>query len=395
MIFIKNAKILTPLERRDGVVAVRDGKIAGIDGCEEFPKGAKVIDAKGLYLAPGFIDMHVHGGGGASVMSCSPDEIVRMCEAHAKFGTTSIVPTTLSAPIPVLKKAVDAVREAQTKCKSSHILGIHLEGPFLSQSQRGAQNENDILTPSENPYLDLLDRWDGIKIMGAAPEVKGCLQLGRELRKRNILASIAHSNATYDEVVQAISAGYSDVTHIYSGCSSVKRVNGYRIAGVVEAGLLRDELSVQVIADLRHLPPALLMLIYKCKGADRISLITDGLEYAASSLKEGTVYTQKNGVQTIYEDGVMKLMDRKAFAGSVATSNRLVRNMYQHAEVPLLDAVKMATATPARLLSVADHKGLVAEGYDADLILFDENIDVKFCMVSGKILFQSGTGNGF
>lgn len=392
MIFIKNARILTPLERKDGVVAVRDGKIAGIDSRAEFPEGAQVVDAKGLYLAPGFIDMHVHGGGGAGVMSCDPDEIVRMCEAHAKYGTTSIVPTTLAAPIPVLEKAVDAVREAQPKCKACHILGIHLEGPFLSKSQRGAQNEKNILVASEHSYLGLLDRWDGIKIMGAAPEVDGCLPLGRELQKRNILASIAHSDATYDQAVQAISYGYSDVTHLYSGCSSVIRVNGYRVAGVVEAGLLRDELSVQVIADLKHLPPALLMLIYKCKGADRISLITDGLEYAASDLKEGTVYTQKNGVQTVYEDGVMKLMDRQAFAGSVATSNRLVRNMFRHAEVPLLDAVKMATTTPARRLNVADRKGLIAEGYDADLVLFDENIDVRLCMVSGKILFRRAAG---
>lgn len=388
MIFIKNARILTPLERREGIVAVRDGKIAGIDSRVDIPEGSEVIDAGGLYLAPGFIDMHVHGGGGYSAQSCCADDVVKMCEAHAKFGTTSIVPTTLAAPIPFLEKAVDAVREAQAKSKNSNILGIHLEGPFISMEQRGAQSEDNILVASEHNYTDLLDRWDGIKIMAAAPEVDGCYKLGRELQKRGILASVAHSNATYDQVVKAIYYGYSDVTHIYSGCSSVIRVNGYRVPGVVEAGLLRDELSVQIIADLKHLPPALLMLIYKCKGADNISLITDGLEYAASDLKEGTVYTQKNGVQTVYEDGVMKLMDRQAFAGSVATSNRLVRNMYHHAEVPLLDAVKMATMTPARKLRVDDRKGKVAEGYDADLILFDENIDVKFCMVSGRIFFQ-------
>jgi N-acetylglucosamine-6-phosphate deacetylase len=166
------------------------------------------------------------------------------------------------------------------------------------------------------------------------------------------------------------------------------RVDGYRVPGVVEAGLLRDELSVQVIADLRHLPPALLQLIYKCKGADRISLITDGLEYSAAELKEGTVYRQKNGVETVYEDGVMKLMDRKAFAGSVATSSRLVRNMAQGAGVPLLDAVKMATMTPARKLGVSGRKGMVAEGYDADLILFDENVNVKLCMVGGRVVFN-------
>ncbi|MFA9380049.1 MAG: N-acetylglucosamine-6-phosphate deacetylase, partial [Acetanaerobacterium sp.] len=291
-----------------------------------------------------------------------------------------------------LKKAIDAVRGAQGICKDCNILGIHLEGPFLSQGQRGAQSEDSILVASQHNYIELLNYWDGIKIMGAAPEADGCLQLGRELRSRNILASIAHSDASYDQVTEAILCGYSDVTHIYSGCSSIVRVNGYRVPGVVEAGLLRDELSVQVIADLKHLPPALLMLIYKCKGAGGISLITDGLEFSASELREGTVYTQKNGVETVYEDGVMKLMDRQAFAGSVATANRLVRNMVQHAGVPLLDAVKMATTTPAKRLNIAHVKGMVAKGYDADLVLFDENIEVQCCMVAGTVLFNKIRG---
>lgn len=388
MTVFRNAKVLTPLCGFEGCVAVEDGKILGAARRMDVPEGTEVIDARGLYLSPGLIDMHVHGGGGCGVMSCSADDIVKMCEAHARFGTTSIVPTTLAAPIPVLKKAVDAVRRAKEKCADCNILGVHLEGPFLSRNQRGAQNEENILVASEEDYADLLDAWDGILVMGAAPETDGALALGRELRKRNILASVAHSDATYDQVLEAIASGYSDVTHIYSGCSSVVRVDGYRVPGVVEAGLLRDELSVQVIADLRHLPPALLQLIYKCKGADRISLITDGLEYSAAELKEGTVYRQKNGVETVYEDGVMKLMDRKAFAGSVATSSRLVRNMAQGAGVPLLDAVKMATMTPARKLGVSGRKGMVAEGYDADLILFDENVNVKLCMVGGRVVFN-------
>ena len=391
MIYITNAVILTPFCKLRDKIAVIDGtKIKDICSRAEIPSNARVIDAGGLYLSPGFIDIHVHGGGGHGVMSLQPDEITRMCEAHAAYGTTSIFPTTLASPISILKKAVLAVKEAQKTCageKSANILGVHLEGPFLSKSQRGAQNEENILIPADEDYVGLLDTWDGIRIMGAAPETKGAMELGRELKRRGILASIAHSDATYDDCIESIENGYSDVTHIYSGCSSVVRVNGYRIAGVVEAGLGRDELSVQVIADLKHLPPALLKLIYKCKGADRISLITDGLEYAAAELKEGTVYTQDNGVQTVYEDGVMKLLDPQAFAGSVATCNRLVRNMYHHAEVPLLDAVKMATATPARITGFDCRKGIIAPGHDADLILFDENIDVKMCMVMGKVNF--------
>lgn len=385
---IVNAETLTPFNRRKSIVVVDGERIAGFHDRMDFTPDMKVIDAGGLYLAPGFIDIHVHGGGGFGVMSCDAGQIGRMCRAHAMHGTTSILPTTLAEPIPKLKAAIAAVREAQAQCTDCHILGIHLEGPFLSKDQRGAQNEDDILAPAQCDYRSLLDCWDGIRLMGAAPETDGGMALGRELRKRNITASVAHSNATYDDMCEAMENGYSDVTHIYSGCSSVTRHNGYRIPGVVESGLLREEFTVQVIADLRHLPVALLQLIYKCKGAEKISLITDGLEFAAAPVREGTVYRQANGVEAVYEDGVMKLPDRQAFAGSVATCDRLVRNMYREAGVPLPDAVRMATATPASVAGVAARKGAVRIGYDADLVLFDENIDVKMCMVSGRVLFN-------
>lgn len=394
MLFIKNGVLLTPLcKENDKIIAVDHGKITGIHDRLDLPQGSEVIDAQGLYIAPGFIDIHVHGGGGYGVMSGRADDIIKMCGAHARYGTTSILPTTLASPIPKLMHVIDAVKEAQQRCDTAHILGIHLEGPFLAKSQKGAQSEDDILVPAKHDYRALLDYWDGIKIMGAAPETRGGMALGRELRKRGILASVAHSDATYDEMIEAITYGYSDVTHLYSGCSSVIRKNGYRIAGVVEAGLLCDELTVQIIADLKHLPVALLKLIYKCKGADRISLITDGLEYAASTLEEGTVYRQENGVETVYEDGVMKLMDRQAFAGSVATSSRLVRNMYLHADVPLLDAVKMATMTPAKLAGVSLCKGCIAPGYDADLTIFDKDVCVKAVIVSGKTVYSGMADN--
>ena len=376
------------MQRKDAVVVVKDGKIAGVHERLDISPQWNVIDAKGCYLSPGFIDIHVHGGGGYSAMTGDPDDVVRMCTAHAQYGTTSILPTTTTAQIPKLKESIDGVRKAQTKCTDSNILGIHLEGPFLSVNQKGAQNEENILKPTQCDYEELLDYWDGIRMMGAAPEVEGCLELGRALEKRDIVASVAHSDATYDEAVMALEYGYRDITHIYSGCSSVIRKNAYRIAGVVEAGLVRDEYTVQMIADLKHLPVSLIKLIYKCKGADRISLITDGLEYAASELKEGTVYRQPGGIETVYEDGVMKLMDRQAFAGSVATCRKLVYNLYRHADIPLLDTVKMATLTPAKRIGVANRKGMITAGYDADILLFDDNIDIRMVMVNGKMLFN-------
>jgi len=382
---IKNVRILTPLILKEGCVLVREDKIAEVCGSFDLPRDAAVIDGRGLFLSPGFIDLHVHGGGGKSVMSGSPEDVAAMCAAHARYGTTSILPTTLAAPIPKLLRAVEAVRKAQAECESCHILGVHLEGPFLSPRQSGAQNPENILTPAQTDWRSLLDAWDGIRMMGAAPEIPGVLELGRELARRGIVASAAHTDAAYDQMVQALDYGFCDITHLYSGCSTVVRKNGFRIPGVVEAGLELADYTVQVIADGKHLPDPLLRLIYQCKGAGRIELITDGLEFSASELEEGASYRQENGMETVYEDGVMKLPDRQAFAGSVATSSRLVRTM-KNAGIPLQDAVRMATLSPAKRLSIDDRTGRIAPGYDADIVLFDEEVNVRFCMVSGKIL---------
>lgn len=387
MYYIQNAKVISPLVIEEKIVVVEGNKIIGVHAHLDLPTQAQILDAHGAYLSPGFIDIHVHGGGGHSAMAQNQNDILEMCNAHAQQGTTSILPTTLAAPIPQLLRAMDSVRKAQALCTCSNILGVHLEGPFLSPAQKGAQSEADLATANTENLETLLDYWpSGIKMMGAAPEVSGGMAVGRELRKRGITASIAHSNATYDDVLRAIDAGYTDVTHLYSGCSSVTRQNGYRVAGVVEAGLAEEDLSVQIIADLRHLPPSLLKLIYKCKGADKISLITDGLEYAASTLQKGTVYQQQNGVETLYEDGVMKLLNRQAFAGSVATCRELVYNMCYGVGISLVDAVRMATLSPAKCIGMADRKGRIAPGYDADIIIFDAMLNLKARMVGGKLL---------
>ena len=344
----------------------------------------KVIDGKELYLSPGFIDIHVHGGGGYSAMSDDSADIIKMCEAHLFFGTTSILPTTLAAPLESIKKAILAIKEAQTLSKGANILGVHLEGPYLSKEFKGAQSEDDILSPLTHAPEQFFDLWDGIRIVGAAPENEGCLALGQKIVERGAVASIAHSGASYELVEEAIKYGYSDVTHIYSACSSCYKVNLFRVGGVVEAGLSIDALTTQTIADLRHLPAGILKLIYKCKGADKMILITDGLEFSATDMAEGTVCKQKNGLSVVYEDGVMKLADRSSLAGSVATSSRLVRNMVKSADVPLYDAVRTASLTPAQRIGFGHKKGKIQIGYDADLVLFDEDIQIKAVMTNGE-----------
>ena len=305
----------------------------------------------------------------------------------AQSGARSL-PTSLAAPMDLTLRMIDNVRQAQSIAADCTIAGVHLEGPFLSPAQSGAQSPDALALPTPEAWNRLLDRWPGgVRVMGAAPELPGAMELGQALRDRGVVASIAHSDADYAICRQAMDNGFTDVTHLYSGCSMVHRKMGYRYGGVVETGLLEDGLTVQVIADGKHLPPELLRLIVKCKGPERISLITDALFAAGSDLPEGTVLTQANGMQTILKDGVMKLPDRQAFAGSVATMDRLVRNMVHLAGVPLWDAVTMATATPARVAGLKG-KGRLSPGFDADVVLLDECLQVRLVMSMGKVVWQ-------
>lgn len=385
----KNVKVVFEDEILKREVLVEGGKIAAVAEKIDAPAGTGLIDGKGRFLSPGFIDLHVHGGGGHSAMG-TPEDVKKMAEAHAGYGTTSLLPTTLAAPLERLKSAIDSVREAQKATKDANILGVHLEGPFLSPEMCGAQSRRKLLIPAEHDYEELLSYWDGIKIMGAAPETEGGMALGEALRKRGIVASIAHSAGDYDTALEALRHGYTDVTHLYNACTSCHKAGAFRYAGTVEAALTHDEFTVQVIADLRHLPEGVLRLIYRCKGDEKMYLVTDGLEYSALELEEGAAFTQENGIPVVYEDGVMKLADRSRLAGSTATMQRLVRNMVRAAGVPLCSAVKMAAATPARVIGLGGHKGRIAPGFDADLILFDGDINVSFVMTGGKRLSPAG-----
>ncbi len=390
---IINGRILTPRGALENHALGFEGeKIEGIWPETLIPesyKQAQVLDAKGQYVSPGFVDIHVHGGGGYDCTGSSPENIVKMCRAHALHGTTSIAPTVTTAAIPLMASSIENIRAAQKLCKDSTILGAHLEGPFLSLEQCGAQNPAYILSPSPENWEKLLSVWpDGIAMMGVAVEREGALDLGDELKRRGIAASIAHSNASFEQVEEALLHGFGDVTHLYSGCSLMYRKNSYRYAGVVEAGLYFDDLAAQVIADGKHLPASLLRLIYKCKGPDRIALITDALETAGTELEEGNLVTPSNGMDIILDDGVMKLPNKQSFAGSIATTDRLVRNMVQLAGVPIHEAVVMASRTPARIVHADTRKGTLAPGMDADILLFDEDIRLSRVISMGRTVLE-------
>lgn len=388
---ILDVNLITPSQLfPHSAIDVEDGKIVAVykKNLPEAEDGIQIIDGAGCYAAPGFVDIHIHGGDGVNFTAAkSAEEIRKGCVAHAMHGTTTILPTCSTAKVERMAGMIAAAREAQKITTECTIAGVHLEGPFFSLAQAGAQDPSTIIDPSVEVLDTLEAAWPGgIRIMGVAPERPGGVEFGKELVKRGICATIAHSDADYNTCVAAMENGYSDVTHIYSGCSIVHRVNAYRIGGVVEAGLLEDGLTVQIIADGKHLPPELLRLIFKCKGPNMISLITDALFPSGTDMPEGTAVKSESGAVIVLEDGVMKLEDRQAFAGSIATTDRLVRNMVELAGVSVCDAVTMMTATPARVVGIDDHKGHIRPGYDADIVLLDKDLQVKSVMAMGKII---------
>jgi N-acetylglucosamine-6-phosphate deacetylase len=387
---IYNGQVVTPYSIiKNGTIILRDGLIEDIFQGDRKIDGATQIDAKGNYIAPGFIDIHLHGGGGHDFMDASENAFLKIAEKHAQFGTTSMVPTTLAGDTEELYQVLDLYQEADKKnVKGSQFIGMHLEGPYFAMSQRGAQNPLYIRNPDPAEYRNIISRYPFIKRWSAAPELEGALEFGKYLTSKNIIAAIAHTDAEYSEVIKAFENGFNLATHLYSGMSGVFRRNAFRYAGVIESAYLIDEMNVEVIGDGIHLPAPLLKLIYKIKGPDRIALITDSMRNAGMPDGESILGSLTNGLKVIVEDGVAKLPDLTAFAGSVATTDRLVRNMIHLAEVPLNEAVRMATLTPATIMGVNNRKGSLVTGKDADIVIFDDNINIKHTIIKGKIVYS-------
>ena len=385
-----NAKVVLP-DRiiENGAVRIDGGKISDVyENGYEKNENDEIIDAGGLYLSPGFIDVHVHGGDGGYFMSGEYKEIDATCKMHMRHGTTSMTPSISAAPKEVIFKALSGINEYEKKCSERpNFLGLHLEGPYLNPNSCGAMPAGYIRNPDREEYLEILNAFPNIRRWALAPELPGAIEMVKELTKRGVLTAVGHSDAFFDDVVAAREAGTNSITHFYSLTSTVRRKNAYRYAGTLEAGYLSDDIFVEVIADGCHLPEPLLKLIYKVKGSDRIMLITDGISASGVEENDGKQYFSQMGKPIIVEDGVAKVPSRECFAGSIATTDRLIRTMVNIAEVPLFEAVKMASATPARYLGIFDSKGSIEKGKDADIILFDEDIQVKAVYVGGNHLF--------
>jgi N-acetylglucosamine-6-phosphate deacetylase len=389
MLKIYNGRVLTPagvLPR--GTVLVRGDKIAEVVPGDMAVEGAVEIDAAGRYIAPGLIDIHVHGGGGHDFMDGTVEAFLGVAELHALHGTTAMLPTTMTCPIEKLYQILDVYPDARAaNVGGAQFLGMHLEGPYLAMAQKGAQDARYIRSPSRKEYSEILNRCPEVRRWSAAPELEGALEFGQELRSRGILVAFAHTDALYEETLEGFRNGYTLATHFYSCMNGMVRKDGVRYAGAIECAYLTEEMDVEIIADGVHLPAPLLQLVYQIKGAGRTALVTDAMRAAGMPEGESVLGSLGDGLQVIVEDGVAKLPDRSAYAGSVATADRLVRVMVKTG-IPLAEAVRMMAATPARMIGVGDRKGSLAPGMDADIILFDDQIEVALTMIGGRVVYE-------
>ena len=376
MIRIKSDKIIAGESLFDGYVYALNGKIVEIT-TEKKPVTTE-YDYTGKYVSAGFIDMHTHGAGGYAFMNSSVDDVIKGCDYHLAHGTTSIVPTISAGEFPTMKQAVINIHQAKGKTKGN-ILGAHLEGPYLSEKQAGAQCPTFITPPKKEDYESLVKEYgESITRWTYAPENDETGEFCKYLSERNIIPSAGHTDAKYADMVRAIDNGCNLITHLYSCTSTVTRDHGFRSLGVIESAYLRDELYVEIIADGKHLPPDLINMILKIKGTDKVALITDSLEIAGTDITEGVM----SGTEFIVEDGVCKLKDRSAFAGSVATADSLIRTLVKDCGVAIPTAVKMMTEVPAKILKI--NKGKMEKGYDADLVVFDENVRIADVFIAGE-----------
>lgn len=370
---IINGKVILEDSIKELNVFFENGKITEVSN--RVPTDETVIDAKGLYVAPGMIDVHTHGRNGSDTMYATFKDLNNISVSELKTGVTSFLPTTMTMPAEDIKKAIAAGYDNKDKVEGAKILGMHLEGPFFSVKYKGAQPEECMIAPTVENYLSFAgEHHDFVKKISLAPEIEGAVDLIKYLREQNVVVSMGHTDATYEEAVKAIEAGATSGTHTYNAMTPLK----HREPGVVGAVMLHDEVYAELILDGIHVSFPAAKILSRMKGADKLILITDSLE--AAMLPDGTY---ELGNQKVYvKDGQARLKSGN-LAGSTANLNQCVRNAYKHLDLPLYEAIGYATKNPADHLGLKDY-GRIKEGCVADMILIDDEIDIKRVILNGE-----------
>lgn len=368
-----------------GFVAISGGKISTCGRMQDIPDapGVPRVDATGKIVAPGFVDIHIHGGGGGDFVDGLEEGVRATVRHHASRGTTSLLATTGSAAMAKIFKAFDMVIKVMKQPQDgAEILGIHMEGPYLSKPELGCHNADLIHDPTDPEELDrILSYVPPIKRLTLAPENPGALDFTRRLVERGVIVSGGHSVADYRQTRLAREAGMTHLTHHWSGMVNVKRVEAKRYTGMVEAGLVCDDITTEVISDGRHLPTSLVRLAYKCKGPKGLCLVSDSMR--AAGMPEGVYEVCE--MDAVVVDGVALTMDKKCFASSIITLDIAVRHTTRTVGIALQDVLRMATLTPAEIIGVQDRKGSLTPGKDADVIIMNPgNLVVEQVFLRGK-----------
>jgi len=385
-IIIINGTIITPFHLVSSkAIIVEKGRIKEIVNREELSTatltGAEVIEAKDKFITPGYIDIHVHGGGGSDVMDGDYEAINQIAITHSHFGTTSFLPTTMTMNKDKIIRSLRSICEAVKKgTAGAEILGIHMEGPYINSEKKGAQREEDIKKVSLEEFLEFNQASGNlIRLVTIAPEMPGAIDFIKYLDKQKIIISVGHSNATYAQVQAGIQAGLSHVTHTFNAMRGLH----HREPGVVGAALTSPELTVEVIADGIHIHPVVIKILIKARENEKIVLITDAMR--AAGLKEGTY--DLGGQEVTVNKGQARLKDG-TLAGSVLTMDKAVKNMVSKVGVSLAKAIQMASFNPAKSIGIDDKKGSLEPGKDADIVILNKNLETELTIVAGKIVYR-------
>jgi len=378
-----NGRVILPQEMVAAqAVIIEDAKIAGIVAVDSLPAAMPKIDVGGRYISPGLIDIHIHGALGHTFNEATAESFAAITAETAKRGITSLLATTSTAPIADLAQSLAFCRQWMDERRGgSQILGAHVEGPYFNLAQSGAQDPANIRIPDDGTVEQLLAYHDIIEIMTFAPELPGALDLTTRLTDLGITAAAGHSSAKDEDVLTAMEKGLSHIIHIWSGQSTTVREGPWRKAGLLEASLTFDGLTVEMITDNKHLPPTLMKLAYKCIGADRLCIISDAT--SGAGLPEGSHFRMGEMEYEVH-DGVGMMFDRTCFAGSTTLLNQMIPILTDVVGISLVEAIRMATLTPARVISVDARKGSLEVGKDADIAIFDDDFTAWRTMIGGR-----------
>lgn len=380
---IINGHILTPGGwLKDGSILLCDDRIVEVTNSDLAVIGAKVVDARGMYIVPGFVAMNIHGAAGHDFKEGTEEAFRKAVAAHQRYGATTIFPTISSSPFSTIRQCAEVCERLMTE-PGSPILGLHLEGPYLNPKMAGAMFSDVVKNPDPEEYRSLIEETKCVRRWDASPELPGAMDFARYLKEKGILVSITHTEAEFDLIREAYNTGFSHVAHFYNAMPGFHKRREYKYEGTVESVYLMDGMTVEVIADGRHLPSTILRLVYKLKGVECTCLVTDALAYAANDGK------QPDDSRIVIDNGVCKLADHSALVGSIATSDQLIRTMVEKAKLPLEDAIRMVSETPARLMGVYDRVGSLQKGKDADVLIIDRKLNVRQVWCKGQVVVDA------